>query len=230
MSDTPKVFKCKECGGEFPYQPLDHPTIPGGKLDWTPAICEGCTPIFEARRKQEYDAKLDSERENLWAEICPPLFQRTKDELLPQRQLAEAMAWEYNPKGLLLHGSTGRGKTRIVWRILRKQFLNGLRFEAMTAGEFSRKSSDSAANGYAEDWAEKLVRVRLLFIDDLGKGKLTERNEADLFDIIDRRIAFERPIIVTTNSVGDELQKRLDPDRGAPLIRRLREFCDCISF
>ena len=65
-------------------------------------------------------------------------------------------------------------------------------------------------------------------LDDLGKAKLTERAEAELFGLVEHRIANLKPLIVTTNFVGDKLSDKLSEDRATPLVRRLREFNECV--
>lgn len=82
----------------------------------------------------------------------------------------------------------------------------------------------------AEDWLDSVAKKPLLFFDDLGKLKMTERAEVELFGLIDRRCSNELPIIATTNDTGDTLASRMTDNRGPALIRRLREFCTPIQF
>lgn len=82
----------------------------------------------------------------------------------------------------------------------------------------------------AEEWLEKVASVPILFFDDLGKLKLTERAETELFGVIDRRISNGLPLLATTNDSGDSLAARMTENRGPAMIRRLREFCDVIQF
>jgi DNA replication protein DnaC len=75
-----------------------------------------------------------------------------------------------------------------------------------------------------------LARAEVLFFDDLGKVPLTERVEAEFFALIERRMARQLPITVTSNMTGDDLAAKASTDRGRPLIRRLREFCRVVVF
>jgi DNA replication protein DnaC len=70
----------------------------------------------------------------------------------------------------------------------------------------------------------------LIYFDDLGKLKLTERAEAELFGLIERRCANGCPIIATTNDTGETLSSRMTDNRGEAMVRRLREFCETIRF
>jgi DNA replication protein DnaC len=66
-------------------------------------------------------------------------------------------------------------------------------------------------------------------IDDMGKeraghdGAVSEAVGEALFSLIEYRVAHDLPVIWTCNMSEDDLQKRLGPDRGTPMMRRLRE-------
>jgi DNA replication protein DnaC len=131
----------------------------------------------------------------------------------------------------MLRGSTGTGKTRAMWRLLRRLFDEGRSIEALTAGEFGRSYADAAGQYRASAWFERLAAVDVLFVDDLGKGCWSEAVRAVFFDLIDKRTRFGRPVLITTNDTGPELSERMrDVNLGDPLVRRLREFCEVLKF
>ncbi len=70
----------------------------------------------------------------------------------------------------------------------------------------------------------------LLLLDDVFKGKLSDGLEQAIYSIISLRTENEKPTILTLNDVGETLLARMSPDRGPALVRRLREFCEMISF
>ena len=37
------------------------------------------------------------------------------------------------------------------------------------------------------------------------------------------------PIVATTNFTGDTFAERLSADKGAPMVRRIREFCQSVA-
>jgi len=75
---------------------------------------------------------------------------------------------------------------------------------------------------------ETLRRAEVLFIDDLGKEKFTERVESELYDLVETRTAHLRPILWTSNATATRLKEMLSADRGEPIIRRLKEFCTIV--
>ena len=136
-------------------------------------------------------------------------------------------------RGLILLGETGRGKTRVAWLVLREVLTSSKRpilFKWFDAISFGHEIARHYREEDAEDWLGKVATADLVFFDDLGKLKMTERAEVELFGVIERRCAAELPVIVTTNDTGDSLASRMTDNRGPALIRRLREFCDPIQF
>ena len=81
----------------------------------------------------------------------------------------------------------------------------------------------------ARDMIGRAHRAEILFIDDIGKEKYTERVESEFYDLIETRTAHMRPIIWTANANGVGLAAMMSPDRGEPILRRLREFTEIIT-
>jgi DNA replication protein DnaC len=79
-------------------------------------------------------------------------------------------------------------------------------------------------------WLEGMHIAPCLILDDFGKNKFSERVEAEIFDLVEYRTSHELPLFITTNETPDTLKARMSADRGEPLLRRLFEFCDVITF
>lgn len=191
-------------------------------------------PGNPTRRAFECNTCSQERRERKFTKsICPPLYLDSDPARLPTAQLNRAMSWNFGPRGLLLCGETGKGKTRIAWQLLRRVLIRDFPevgftwFDCVGFGhEIERhyKSEDFA------DWILSVAKKDIIFFDDLGKLKLTERAETELFGLIERRCAYQLPIIATTNDTGDSFAARMTENRAEPMVRRLSEFCHVIQF
>lgn len=220
---------CRSCGNPLPTGPDVEVAQRTIRLQAT--VCDSCADMDEARRK----ADAQTARIQQYTAICPAIYQNTnpRDPRLDQALLAKVMAWQYGPKGLVLFGPTRKGKTRMMWLLLRRLWVEErIKFIAMTSGEFARGCGEMyGLSGEAgREWFNRLVYAPVLFIDDFGKEKATERVEAELFDVMEHRTSNGRPMLLTTNGVGDTLCAKFTADRGEPIIERIREFCAGVNF
>ena len=181
------------------------------------------------------DAYMLDLRKKRFLALCPPLYQGTDDKLLPPEQYEDIMAWTYGPHGLLLIGPTATGKTRCAWMLMRRLILDGRSvkaFDGLGWGIAVSKAFGEPAT--AEQWLDSVCRADVLFIDDLFKAKMTEAQEQAALGVFERRTANLKPIIVTMNSTPDMILGRMSEhgreDRGDPMIRRMKEFCQVIVF
>jgi hypothetical protein len=157
----------------------------------------------------------------------PPLFRDTDLNLLPAELASVARTWEPDGMGLLIHGSTRKGKTRTAWYIANRLweadsfrnkylFLTMFELEARLVAAWGKESWDRAMY--------KMTDVPLLFLDDMGKEKMTDRMASCLFALIDQRSVHRRPTIITTNLTGDTLLERFhDKELGAAFVARLKD-------
>jgi hypothetical protein len=63
-------------------------------------------------------------------------------------------------------------------------------------------------------------------MDDLGKPPATDRADAELEELVEVRTSQLLPILWSANGSSAWLIKRMGPDRGEPLVRRLSEFSE----
>ncbi|HYF35442.1 MAG TPA: hypothetical protein VD994_09150 [Prosthecobacter sp.] len=216
--------------------------------------CPDCADSRMAAQEQERAAATGRERLKAFLQICPPGYRETdwaKKGLSPE---CVRLATEWYPgaaqHSLGLYGSTGKGKTRCAFGILRRHALLGWSVyavhsgDAWDCGEHVQGLSSAARLQYDErkrvaDAATSCIaRARsagLLLLDDMGKeraskdGRLSEAVEEALFGLIEYRLANRLPIIWTTNMGAERLRTRLGGDRGEPLLRRLRDVSLCTT-
>lgn len=238
---------CARCGqtyvATFPGFLVSSARKKGGSPFWTffvkaPGKCEQCEKLEkdeEARAACLRSRGSRDQREIQWQKICPPLFKDTDLALLPQSVRGSAdrvVKWTYGPQGLLIPGVTGKGKTRAVWLLLKRLYVDeGRALRVFDCVQFNHECNEMALqNDRFAAWAEGLVKTDVVFFDDFGKGRFSDRVESEFFAIVDRRMVAKKPVIITTNDNGETLMERMSEDRGAPLIRRLKESCHVIPF
>lgn len=104
-------------------------------------------------------------------------------------------------RGLVLHGSVGRGKTHLLVSMLRELvFQHGVqvRFVEFTHLLAALKQGFEHGQGQANT-LDPLADVEVLAIDELGKGRNTEWELAVVDELISRRYNGMKTLLATTN-------------------------------
>jgi DNA replication protein DnaC len=230
----PYELPCAHCGitvHTFADCDLDDPETEkmvemiASKCKW---LCNACHEEWQ----MSFNREKRSDRLREWKAIIPTQFVSTRVDKLPnQKAYLEAMKWSYSHKGLALIGATGRGKSRCAWKLMEREFLFGRDvkvIDGMFGVQFGAKYSISA--GAAYEWLEQMANAQILLIDDGFKTKMTESAEGAFFNLINHRTQEGKPLIITMQDTGETLQARMTADRGPAMVRRIREFCETITF
>lgn len=213
---------CRRCGGNYKtYEPA------GVMQD---LICPSCVQAEEAKGRAR-------EREKAFSKLCPPAMAATVLEKLPawndnQASVKKALAWNPTPEKpiLILHGVTGRGKSRIMWQVMKRLAVEqGLLPVHFGAGELSLLVSAAWTDMKAEAFVQLVKTAKVLAFDDLDKDRLSPKAEEALFAVISHRCDHGKPTLITTNLTGEPLVARMSAEMGTALLRRLREFSVTIS-
>lgn len=199
-------------------------------------LCKSCQDNDE--RQRDIDAAEEQSKilTAQWMQLAPPEYRKDVDpKLLPddiaRNAFGRAMKWSHTMgKGLILHGGTGRGKTRAAWQIVKRHHFDGIKVSSFDVSSFGYMASKKAMDQNLEEWIEYLSRVRLLFWDDFGQMVFTERVQESVMAIVERRTSRGLPMLITTNDIGDSLARKFNDNRGAMVVRRLREYCYSQSF
>jgi DNA replication protein DnaC len=156
----------------------------------------------------------------------PELFGDTQPERLGELWNT-AVNWKPQGKGLLIHGSTRKGKTRTAWFIAKRLWDENPhrnKYLFLTMFELEARIAASWGNSTWDKTMLHMTNVPLLFLDDMGKEKMTDRMASCLFALIDQRTMHKRPTIITTNLTGETLLERFhDKETGAAFVARLKD-------
>lgn len=227
IPETPAQVTCKACGN-----PVDCPRNLERVALKFGVYCDPCFNADNQRIFKEAEANAKLFDVSGWERLCPPEFQHTEPHRLPSpSKLQKVLEWKFGPKGLVLHGPTGAGKSRCLYQLLKREFKESRRIRILgpdSGYQYAERFSQSPADVLR--WIEDKQDVDILALDDVFKVKLTESFEQSLFVIVNFRTERNRPVLVTCQDVGQSLIERMSPDRGAAFVRRLREFCTPVSF
>ena len=218
-----KVQTCRRCGRSLSDpEPL---TLFGRTFVLGPTVCGACD-----------EPKPKPAEQSAWERICPEEYQRTDvprlEEDLRRRNydvtwVRHVLAWQYGPQGLLVGGSTGVGKTRAIWILLRRLLdQEHRRLVWLNAVRFRTGLQTAACDGATDCFVGRLVRAHILYWDDLGQTHLTGAASEMLLHLIEERTTAGRPILATTQYSGERLEAQFErPEMGQGIRRRLNEFC-----
>ena len=193
-----------------------------------------CREHLDAER-----VKYDGLQEPVFPSSMPAVFRDTDINLLHQK-VQSALDWvpNGNISGLLLHGTTGVGKTRGIWEIIRKMWIQEaqkdkqLQFQFLTMRKIEGMIEQSFDDRTHSKMIDSLIEMPFLIIDDFGKERLTQRMATDLFSVIDERSTSKRATVISTNFNGTALLERFDnrdKETGIAMIRRLKDYYRCVG-
>jgi len=195
-----------------------------------PVCCETC---FDAREKREIEQQKKREaakRESEWERIVAKHYRATDVENPDfNSALWRALAhWSIDDGWLGIIGPAGHCKTRTLALLIRRHIFAGRPAEWTTASRFqwaAQREFDDHEGPEARRWLHRWKSTGLLIFDDLGKQRWTDTVESHFFDLVDTRLAHERPIWWTANTHPEDMiaAKQLTKDRGAPIVGRLLE-------
>lgn len=226
---------CKGCGCEIDASPTlmryGEEAIPIPST-----VCDDCMVLV----REHYDPARDERAEEnatatpKWDQNCG---ERHKAVVLgearpPQIDWASyerVMQWTpADGRGLVLTGTPGTGKSSAFWALARKLEAEGFGPITLSSLELGRVLGEAGRDIRDVGW---LYRCRVLMIDDLGKERASPGVASLLWEVLDKRLASNLPVILTTNFTGAELAARFGEEHlGDAIRRRISELCRQVRF
>lgn len=124
-----------------------------------------------------------------------------------------AQTFSCNSGNLMFVGGTGLGKTFLSACIARAVAERGYSVAYETAGHLFTKLEQAKFGGgeEAKREAEKFNTCDLLILDDLGTEMPGQFVTAALYNLLNDRILFGKPMVISTNLNAEELSRRYSP-------------------
>jgi DNA replication protein DnaC len=131
-------------------------------------------------------------------------------------------------ENLVFHGKTGVGKTGLACGLLLKAIENGYRCQFIRAQDLFDEMYASLADRSSRKLLNRLVRLDVLLIDELGYLNLKPEQSNIFFKLMEERY-HRRSTIITTNLGYDEWRNFLGNQAMVDaLLSRLRHYCHTV--
>jgi len=227
--------QCQDCGAEF-------------EACWA-VICNDCALKREEENAQaEFRAKQAAEeaqqKELIRQAHIPEMWKNTRfensDTDIHPEIFTRAREYASNftlrsPSLLFYSGNVGTGKTHlavmIANHILHEKRISVLYLKARDLLINLRGLYAPNAEMTESDYLERVARVPLLILDDVGRDRYTDWVDGVYWTVFDRRLESQKPTIVTTNRAPDDFTGNgLESRIGYATLSRLLKMCDGLVF
>lgn len=238
---VPKV--CETCGATFSGTRIIIRAQDPETQGWSERasefgrFCAVCSRTMDNGTQSAKQKAFVASREKEWLVACPEGY-RTEWILEQIRKPSEnppKPAGKHWPKvkqvidavkagkGCCLFGPSGSFKTTAIYHGAIKRFVwEGKNFLARAVFEWRGEMLREAREGDIAKAVMRYARVPWLFLDDLGNMAGTPSSEEALHYLLEMRMRYQKPLLVTTQFTGEELvEKFKNKEQGAAVIRRL---------
>lgn len=226
---------CKGCGCEIDATPAVAEVL-GAPIAIPTTVCDDCMILV----REHYDPLRDQRAEDnatatpKWDANCGArhkavVLGEVRPPQVDWKAYERAIAWTpADGRGLVLTGAPGTGKTSAFWALARSLEAAGHGPITLSSLELGRVLGEAGRDIRDVGW---LYRCRVLMVDDLGKERASPGVASLLWEVLDKRLASNLPVILTTNFTGAELAARFGEQHlGDAIRRRISELCRQIRF
>jgi DNA replication protein DnaC len=183
---------------------------------------------WHSHQEQSLKARIKRARlPELWS---LETFPYSKQPGVNRRQIRTFAELDFIPKAenIVFIGKSSMGKTGLASGILLKALENGYRGQFIRAQDLFDEMYASLADRSSRRLLNRLVKLDVLLIDELGYINVKPEQANIFFKLIEERYRF-RPTIITTNLSYDEWPNFLgNPEMVNALLNRLRHFCHTV--
>src|SRR4051812_26251178 len=133
LRGEPIQLVCGRCGSPWLFEFTKNVLMTENAK--TNPTCPDCSHKDAVAVSAEIAAKVHVRRPNdgsWFRQHCPSEFQITNPERL--LKLGRILQWRYGKQGLLLYSPTGKGKTRCLWELLKREDKAGRTIRVLTHG------------------------------------------------------------------------------------------------
>ena len=180
--------------------------------------------------RQEQTLKARIKRADLPELWTLETFPYTKQPGVNRRQIRALAELDFIPRAenIVFIGNCSMGKTGLASGLLMKALENGYRCQFIRAQDLFDEMYASLADRSSRKLLNRLVKLDILLIDELGYINVKPEQANIFFKLIEERYR-HRPTIITTNLSYDEWPNFLgNPVMVNALLSRLRHFCHTI--
>lgn len=160
---------------------------------------------------------------NFRVDACYERLDLTAKRNLSRAQIKDLMELRFikEPRNILLCGPTGVGKTYLASAIGNQACRKGFSCHFIGVNMLMERLTLSRADGTFLRFRDRLAKVDLLILDDLGIKRLTQEATQDLYDIMEERYQTKSTIITSQLPITNWNEVIEDPVALEAIIDRL---------
>jgi DNA replication protein DnaC len=221
-----RTVTCATCSVQFEvtlYNELDERFLFG----------RTCNECQRKRDEEETRQRLEDKRRqenSILIEQIPPLYRKTDRSKMDSKLLKVVDEFDlHSGEGLFISGDFGKQKTRACALLLERYCRADYSIRMIQSTDLAKHvaeqfSDEEQTREKAKNNLKSCRRAYALLIDDLGKERITERFEIELFSLIEFRTSNLRPTLYTSNLKLVDLLQKFSPENGGGIVRRITEF------
>lgn len=182
----------------------------------------GITPHLSKQTFESFDPSFYSDEKAADSNLS--YRERAVGVFNASKGFVKAISEGDNPGGLLFLGGVGSGKTFLAAACANALIDQGDEVKFIVVPDFLdeiRESFQQSSELKEGDLMQEVKNVPILILDDLGAHNYTDWSIKTLFAILNYRVNYEKPTIVTTNLERHQIEELL----GSRVHSRLVEAC-----